>query len=149
MTLTFSDHVRKLPKGRQAMMRRLRSHIRQHLPSGYVERFDQRMLMYEIPLKMYASTYNRRPLMLAALASHSSVVTLYLMAVYGDKALEKWFREAYAASGKTLKMGKSCVHFRALDDIPFEVIDRAIAKVPVRRYIEIYERARKGTRSGK
>jgi hypothetical protein len=145
MTPAFAEYLSTLPAEMQAMMRALRSHVRKHLPAGYVERFEHGMLTYEIPLTTYPKTYNGRPLMLAALASQQSYVTLYLMAVYGDKTLEKWFREAYAASGKTLRMGKSCVHFRKLEEIPFEVVERAIAKVPVEAYIKMYERARQGT----
>ena len=144
-----SEYLRKLPSERQAMMRSLRDHIRRNLPVGYVERFERGVFTYEVPLKTYRKTYNGRPLVLAALASQQSYVTLYLMAVYGDKALETWFRQAYAASGKKLQMGKSCVHFRKLEDIAFDVVSRAIGKVPVRTYIKIYERARKRTRSGK
>ncbi len=131
------------------MMRRLRSRIRESLPKGYVEHFNSGMLTYQIPLERYPNTYNGRPLWVAGLASQRGYVTLYLMAVYGDKSLEKWFREAYAASGRSLRMGKSCVHFRTLDEIPFELVGEAIAKVPIPKFIQIYERARRRTRSGK
>ena len=100
MPPTASEYLAQLPKDRQAMMRSLRDRIRRNLPAGYVERFEHGVFTYEIPLKTYPKTYNGRPLVLAALASQQSYVTLYLMAVYGDKALEKWFREAYAASGE-------------------------------------------------
>jgi hypothetical protein len=126
------------------MVRRLRGEILKNLPRGYVERLDSALLVYEIPLRTYPKTYNGKPLCVAALASQKSYVTVYLMAVYGDKMLEAWFRKIYAASGKTLRMGKSCVHFRSMEDIPSGVIGKAIAKVPVKRYIEVYERARRG-----
>ena len=124
------------------MLRALRTTIRMNLPPGYAERFDQGLLTYEIPLENYPTTHNGRPLRLAALASHQTFVTLYLMAVYGDKALAQWFRKAYARSGKLLRMGKSCVHLRKMHDIPFDVIGRAIAAVPAAAYIKIYEKAR-------
>jgi len=69
-------------------------------------------------------------------------VTPYLMAVYGDKDTEEWFRQRYALSGKKLNMGKSCVHFKTPADVPVEVISEAIAKVPVQEYIEMYKAAR-------
>jgi hypothetical protein len=144
MTLTFPAYLSNLPPHQQVMMRGLRNRIRRNLPRGYVERFDQRMLAYEIPLKTYQDTYNGQPLRLASLAAQRSYVSLYLMAVYGDPALEMWFREAYGASGKKLRMGKCCIRFREIKDIPFEVIDEAIARVPVKRYIQLYERAKQG-----
>ena len=146
MTSGAAEFVSGLPRDRQKIVRRLRAEILKNLPSGYVERVALGMLVYVIPLSVYPKTYNGRPLLVAALASHKSFVTLYLMAVYGDKALEAWFHKAYAATGKKLRMGKSCVHFRALEEIPAGVIGKAIAKVPMKRYIEIYERAQRGRR---
>ncbi|MFH1184304.1 MAG: DUF1801 domain-containing protein [Chloroflexota bacterium] len=131
-----------LPSDRGFILRDLRKAILKNLPAGYVERFEGGMILYEIPLASYPNTYNRRPLMLAGLASQKSYVTLYLMAVYGDKSTEKWFKQAYAVSGKKLNMGKSCVHFKSREDIPADVIGQAIAQVPVDKYIEIYETAR-------
>jgi hypothetical protein len=125
-------------------MHALRAAILESLPAGYQERFEKGMISYEVPLTTFSGTYNGRPLLLAALASQKSFVTLYLMAVYGDRDTEAWFRKAYAASGKKLNMGKSCVHFKTDEDVPLEVIRKAVARVSVKQYIEIYEAARKG-----
>ena len=137
-----------LPKDRRHMMEALRGVILGSLPAGYVERFDSGVFAYEIPLTTYPRTYNNRPLLVAALVSQKSFVTLYLMAVYGDKDLKAWFEASYAASGKKLSMGKSCIHFKRPEDVPLPVIGEAIAKVPPERYIEIYEAAR-GVRTGR
>ena len=139
--------MRALPEHRREMIRALRRVILGNLPSGYVERFAQGRFIYEIPLKTYPQTYNGRPLCLAMLAVQRDFVSLYLMAVYGNQALARRFREAYERSGKTLRMGKSCVRFRNLDDIPFDVVGAAIGAVPVARFIQIYEGARRGSRS--
>jgi hypothetical protein len=144
-----ADYINVLPTERRAMLRCLRREIRKNLPPGYVERFDGRMISYEIPLKRYPKTYNGRPLCVAALAAQKSFVTVYLMAVYGDRRLEEWFRETYAASGKILHMGKSCVHFGKAEDIPLGVIGEAIRRVPVKHYIQMYESAKHGPRSSK
>jgi hypothetical protein len=132
-----------LPGDRGFILRDLQKAILRNLPAGYVERLEGGMILYEIPLTTYPNTYNGRPLMLAGLAAQKSYVTLYLMAVYGDKATEKWFRRAYTATGKNLNMGKSCVHFKSRQDIPADVIGQAIARVPVDKYIEMYETARR------
>ena len=137
-------YLRSLPGEEHAILQALRSTIRKHLPRGYAERFDHGTLAYEIPLTRYPRTYNGRPLSVASIVSRPRFVTLYLMAVYGDAELAHWFRTAYAASGKHLRMGKSCVHFYKAEDIPMDVIGRVIAAVPVARYLEIYERARSG-----
>ncbi|HET6845634.1 MAG TPA: DUF1801 domain-containing protein, partial [Anaerolineales bacterium] len=111
------EYLQTLTADRRAIIRTLRNEVKNNLPPGYVETFDGRRFSYEIPLTSYPNTYNGRPLCLAALASQQSYVTLYLMAVYGDQELAQWFRELYSGSGKTLRMGKSCVHFRKLEDI--------------------------------
>jgi hypothetical protein len=132
-----------LPGDRARILRELRKTILYSLPAGFTEQFEQGLLRYVIPLSTYAKTYNGQPLLLAAVASQKSFVTLYLMAVYGDAKLEAWFKDAYARSGKRLDMGRSCVHFRKADDIPHGVIGQAIAKVSVKQYVRIYEAARR------
>jgi hypothetical protein len=67
-------------------------------------------------------------------------MAIYFMNIYGHKETEAWFRQAYKASGKKLDMGKSCVRFKKLEDLPLEVIGQAVAKTPVKNYIEYYEK---------
>jgi hypothetical protein len=69
-------------------------------------------------------------------------MALYLMPVYGDAKLATWFRAAYRASGKKLDMGKSCVRFKTLDELPLDVIGEAVSRVPVDAYIAAYEASR-------
>ncbi|HEY5983798.1 MAG TPA: DUF1801 domain-containing protein [Anaerolineales bacterium] len=135
-------YLRTLPVERSAVLAKLRRIVLDHLGEGYVARFDGLMFNYEIPLARYPRTYYRRPLLMAALAAQKSFVTLYLMAVNGDRAMEKWFTRAYAATGKKLNTGKSCVHFKAITDIPEDVVGKAISAVSVDKYIEVYEQAR-------
>ncbi len=85
---------------------------------------------------------HKQPLGLAALANQKNYMSLYLNTVYGDPDTERWFRKRFAASGKKLDMGKSCVRFRKLDDLPLDVIAETIARTPVDRYIERYEAVR-------
>jgi hypothetical protein len=138
----FQKYLTGQPDERARILSELRKTILHNLPTGFAERFERGILGYVVPLSEYPATYNGQPLLLAALASQKAFVTLYLMAVYGDAKLEKWFKDAYAHSGKRLDMGKSCVHFRNADDIPHDVIGAAIARVGVREYIRIYEAAR-------
>ena len=81
--------------------------------------------------------------MLAALVSQKNYISLYLMTVYGDKTTEKWFRESYKTSGKKLDMGKSCVRFKELEDMPLELIGETVRRCSVEKFIERYERTRK------
>jgi hypothetical protein len=68
-------------------------------------------------------------------------MAIYLMNVYGDPATKKWFRKAWQESGKGLDMGKSCVRFKKLEDVPLDVIGQVIARTPVKNYIAAVEKA--------
>lgn len=81
--------------------------------------------------------------MYAALASQKRHMAVYLMNIYGNGETEVWFTEAYRASGKKLDMGKSCVRFKTLDDLPVELVGQATARTSAAEYIQIYEDSRK------
>lgn len=139
---TVEDYLQTLPPERREAMRRVREVILKNLPDGYVETMNWGMISYEIPLESYPDTYNKQPLAMAALAAQKNYMSLYLMSVYGHKETEKWFKERYKASGKKLDMGKSCVHFKKLDDLPLDLIGETISRCTVEKYIQNYERAR-------
>jgi hypothetical protein len=102
------------------------------------------MIGYHVPHSLYPAGYHcnpAQPLPFVSLASQKNHMALYLMCLYSDPQHEAWFREAWAASGKKLDMGKSCIRFKNLDAVPLEVIGQAVRRVPVRRFIEHYEAA--------
>lgn len=140
---TAEEYLNGLPEDRRAAIKVVRQAILDNLPDGYQEMVDFGMLAYVIPLETYPETYNGHPLMYAALASHKRHIAVYLMNIYGDTETERWFTEAYRASGKKLDMGKSCVRFKKLDDLPVELIGRAIARTSAAEYIQLYEDSRR------
>jgi hypothetical protein len=105
------------------------------------------MIGWYVPLDRFPDTYNGQPLGLAGLANQKHYMSLYLNSVYGDRETESWFRERFAASGKRLDMGKSCVRFRALDDLPLDVIGETIARVDLEHYLAHYLKARGSSRA--
>jgi hypothetical protein len=139
---TVEEYLAEQPEERRAVLSAVRDVVVRSLPAGYVERMNWGMISYEIPLERYPDTYNHQPLSYAALAAQKSHFALYLMGIYGDAGQGKWFREAFAKAGKTLDMGKSCVRFRSLDDLPLDVIGQAIAAITPEQYIAVYERGR-------
>jgi hypothetical protein len=145
---TVKEYLASLSAERRQAVAALRSLILDNLPAGYEEVMLWGMICYVIPLARYPMTYNGQPLGLAALASQKNYMSLYLMAVYGNKGTEKWFKAEYTRSGKKLNMGKSCLRFKTLDDLPLELIGRCIARVSVEAYIESYEKV-KGKPAGK
>jgi len=136
---TPDAYLASLPPERRQALTALRDVIRANLPAGYEEGMGYGMIGYYVPLERFPDTYNGQPLSLAGIASQKRYMSLYLNTVYGDPETDRWFRERYAASGKKLDMGKSCVRFRKLDDVPLDLIGETIARTPVDRYIERYE----------
>ena len=139
---TVEEYLAELAPDRREAINAVRKVILDNLPSGYEEIMQFGMIGYVIPLERYPVTYNKQALQYAALASQKHYMSVYLMSVYSDSDSEQWFAEQYRASGKKLDMGKSCVRFKKLDDLPLDLIGRAIARTPVDEYIEVYEAAR-------
>jgi uncharacterized protein YdhG (YjbR/CyaY superfamily) len=143
---TVDAYLAGLPAERREAMAEVRRVLLEHLPPGYEETIQYGMISYVVPRSRLARTYNGLPLAIASLASQKNYMSLYLMAVYGDPLTAAWFSRRFAESGKKLDMGKSCVRFRAVDELPLDVIGEAIARVPVDRYVALYEASRRSRR---
>src|SRR3989344_5122804 len=140
---TVEQYLKELPQERREAISAVRKVILKNLPKGYEECMMFGMIGYAIPLSKYPNTYNNQPLGIAALASQKNYMSIYLMNVYGNKETEKWFKDAYKKSGKKLDMGKSCVHFKKLDDLPLDVIGKTITLTSVDELIKVYEKSRR------
>ena len=140
---TVEEYLQELAPDRREDIQSVRELVLDNLPPGYVETMNWGMITYEIPLDRYPKTYNSQPLMYAALASQKRYMSLYLMCVYSHQESRTWFEERYRASGKKLNMGKSCVRFRRVEDLPLDVIAETIAGTSVEDYIKFYEASRK------
>jgi Domain of unknown function (DU1801) len=141
---TVGEYLEELPAESRAVVSRVREVIVKHLPEGYAESMRWGMISYEVPLERYSNTYNKQPLAYAALAAQKNYFALYLMGAYQGADAEARLREEFARAGKKLDMGKSCIRFRKLEDLPLEVIGRAVASTTPAEFIRRHEAARKG-----
>lgn len=139
---TVEAYLGELPPDRREAIARVRDVVRANLPDGYQESMAFGMIGWGIPLSTYPDTYNGQPLAYAALASQKNNMTLYLMGAYMDPRQREQLEQAYAQSGKRLDMGKSCLHFKRVDDLPLDLIGRLIGSMTPARYIELMEAAR-------
>lgn len=139
---TVGEYLGELPDDRSEAISVVRATVLDNLPRGYVEAMGSGMIVYEIPLGTVPDIYNGRPLMHAALASQKNHMAVYLMGIYADESTNATFLKAYKASGKRLDMGKSCVRFKKLDDLPLGVIGDVIAAHNVEQFAELYRRSR-------
>ena len=147
---TVADYLASLPPDRRAALERIREVILANLDSGYEEGLSHGMIGYTVPKSVYPPGYHTDPkqgLPFVSLASQKNYMSLYLMGLYvggTDAPLARWFHEAWAKTGKKLDMGKSCIRFKKLDDLPLDVIGEAIRRQPARTYIEQYTKALRG-----
>jgi hypothetical protein len=145
--VSVDDLLAKQSPDRRDALSRVRDVILRHLPSGYEESVSRGMITYAVPLARYPDTYNGQPLWYCAVAPQKNYLSLYLMPAYGSKALAQRLRDGFRAAGRKLDMGKSCIRFRAADDLALDVIGSIIAAVPVDKWVEIARAARAGTKS--
>jgi Domain of unknown function (DU1801) len=139
---TVGAYLEELPAERRAVISAVRDTILRHLPDGYVESMNWGMISYEVPWARFSETGNGQPLSYAALAAQKNYYAVYLMNVYQGSYGEGRLKAGFAKAGKKLDMGKSCVRFRGLDDLPLDVIGEAIASTPVDEHIRVFETAR-------
>lgn len=139
---TVDAYLAELPDADRDTLAAVRKVIKKHLPKGYEERMNWGVISYEIPLSRYPGTYNKQPLTYAALAKQKNYFAVYLMGVYASEAEAQRFRDEYRQTGKKLDMGKSCIRFKKLEDLPLELIGKTVASVDPDEFIARYEKAR-------
>lgn len=149
---TVDEYLEALPEERRDAISAVRQVILDNLPTGLVETMSYGMICYEVPLETYPTTYNGKPLVYAGLASQKRHMAVYLTAVYGSQTLRERFEEEYRATGKRLDMGKSCVRFTKLENLPLDVVGRAVGAVTLEQFLAFYDqlasmRTSKKTRS--
>ncbi len=142
---TVDAYLAALPDDRRAALQSVRQTILDHLPNGYEEGIQYGIIGYFVPHSLYPAGYHcdpKQPLPFAQLASQKRHMALYLFCIYMDEALKNWFADAWRATGKRLDMGAGCVRFRTLDDVPLDLVGKAIARMPVEDFIARYDATR-------
>lgn len=140
--VTPEDYLTSLPEDRRKIISSVRDVILENLPAGFQENMNWGMLSYEIPLETYPNTYNGQPLWTACLAAQKQYNAIYLFAVYQDANALQQLLDGYAKMGIKPDIGKSCIRFKRLDQLPLAVIGELISDVSVEGLIRIYEQAR-------
>lgn len=138
---TVTEYLASLPEDRRRAMKAVRTVIRANLPKGLVEAMNWGMIVYEVPLKTCPETYNGQPLAYAALASQKHYMSVYVMGIYGSEDLRADFEQSYRASGKRMDVGKACVRFRTLDDLPLDVVANAIRALTIDEFVAMHDQS--------
>jgi hypothetical protein len=145
---SVESYLSSLPPERRAVVGAVRDVVVRNLPVGYRESMEYGMIAYAVPLERFPDTYNGQPLCYAGLAVQKNHYSLYLMCAYGSASEAQVLKDAFVAAGKKLDMGKACVRFRSLDDLPLAAIGSFVARTPPEKYIAYYQSARAKTKSG-
>ena len=140
---TVGEYLQELPEDRRGVVSRVREVILKNLPQGYKETMNWGMIAYEVPLDRYPDTYNQQPLMYMALAAQKNHYAVYSSGVYMNPLGESWLKSEFEKAGMKLDMGKSCIRFRRLENVPLDVIGKVAATQSVSEFIRSYEESRK------
>ncbi len=133
---TIKEYLTEMPDDRREAIKNVRKTILANLPEGYEEALNWGMITYQVPLEVYPDTYNKKPLMYAALANQKNHMAVYLTGIYMDEDLYQGFEEKYRSTGKRYDVGKSCVRFRKLEDLPLELIGESIGAISMEDFIQ-------------
>lgn len=140
---TPEAYLEELPPERASLVARLRDLVNANIPDGYVERMRWGMISWEVPLERYPDTYNGQPLLYAALAAQKNYTALYLTCVQASEERTERLKAQWAATGRKLDMGKSCLRFKRPGDVAEDVLAQALRSVPLDRFIAEYEAGRR------
>ncbi len=147
----IESYIQKLPDDKKAIIEKLRNHIRKNLPAGFEETISYGMISYVVPHSLYPDGYHCNPvepLPFISIGVSKKGISIYHMGVYAEENLLKWFQEEFKkVSNSKLNMGKSCIRFSKMEEIPFELIGKLVSKISVQDWINLYEsRFRKNKR---
>lgn len=141
---SVEDYLDKIPEERKPYMDRLRNVILENLPKGFKEDLTYGMIGYVVPHAIYPAGYHcdpKLPLPFLSIASQKNFIGFYHMGIYADKELYDWFVGEYYKHAKyKLDMGKSCIRFKRMDDIPYDLLGELVRKMTAEDWIDLYEK---------
>ncbi len=141
------DYISQVPEERQNTLKKLRQTIKDNLPKGFEEGIQYGMIGYYVPHSIYPDGYHcapEVPLPFMSFASQKNSINLYHSGIYANPELYQWFVDEYPKHNTTkLDMGKSCVRFKKIEALPYELIAELCRKMTVEEWIDIYESALK------
>ena len=140
---SINDYLNEIPEERKTAFLKLRETILINLPEGFVEEMSYGMIGYIVPHSVYPKGYHcnpKLPLPFINLASQKNFIALYHMGIYANPELLDWFVAEFSKySNQKLKMEKSCIRFKKMAQIPFDLIVEKIKKISVKEWISCYE----------
>ncbi|SMO38106.1 protein of unknown function (DU1801) [Saccharicrinis carchari] len=141
---TPEEYIAQIPEERKKAMQQLRCVILNTLPEGFEEGITYGMIGYYVPHSIYPDGYHCEPalpLPFMSIASQKNSINIYHSGIYADNALSDWFVSEYKKrSNKKLDRGKSCIRFKKIEEIPYDLIGELCTKITVAQWIDLYEK---------
>ncbi len=141
---TVEEYLQQLPLERREALEAVRGVILKNLDQDYEEQMQYGMIGYAVPHRVFPQGYHcdpQQPLPFAGLASQKNYMSLYLMCLYESGELHDWFLAEWKKTGKKLDLGKCCLRFKRLEDLPLALIGKLIKKVPAKKFVKYYQEA--------
>ncbi|MED6334812.1 MAG: DUF1801 domain-containing protein [Planctomycetota bacterium] len=141
---TIEQYLAALPGDRRVAIEAIRKVIKKNLDKRFEEGMQYGMPAYFLPHSEYPDGYHcdpRQPLPFAAVGSQKNHLGLYLFCIYCDEQDKDRFAAEWVKSGKKLDMGKSCVRVKGIEDVPLDVLGRAIKRATAKKFVAAYEAA--------
>lgn len=142
---TVEEYLSQVSEDKAAAIKKLHATIKKNLPKGFTDCISYGMIGYVVPHSIYPKGYHcdpKLPLQFAGLAAQKNFIAFYHMGMYANPKLFQWFVDEYPKHSKAkLDMGKSCVRFKKMDDIPYALIGELVSKTSVTDWITTYEAA--------
>ena len=141
--VSIEEYLAKIPEERQEVFTQLREQVLANIPNGFNEELSYGQIGYVVPHSIYPNGYHcdpKLPLPFMNIASQKNFIALYHSGIYAANELLEWFRNEYPRYCKSkLDMGKSCIRFKKVEEIPFDLIAQLTNKMSCEEWIEIYE----------
>jgi uncharacterized protein YdhG (YjbR/CyaY superfamily) len=143
--MEVAEYIENIDSEKKEAFSKLRETIINNLPKGFEETIIYNMIGYVVPHKTYPDGYHcdpKLPLPFIQIAAQKNCIVIYHMGIYADVSLLNWFVSEYPKHSNTkLDMGKSCIRFKKVNDIPFDLIAELISKMNVKQWIKLYKEA--------
>lgn len=142
--MTIQDYIDNISEDKKEAFLKLQKTIQDNIPTGFKETISYKMIGFVVPKEIYPAGYHcdpTLPLPFISIAAQKNFIALYHMGIYANPKLLAWFEKEYPKYVKTkLDMGKSCIRFKKMNNIPYELIGELVRKMSVEDWVEIYER---------
>ena len=139
----IQEYKKNIPEARKEVFDKLINTVRKNIPKGFLEELSYGLPSWIVPFSLYPKGYHcspNLPLPFVSIASQKNFIVLYHMGIYATPELLNWFVKEYPKHSKRkLDMGKSCIRFKKMDDIPFELIGDLMKKMNPKEWIKKYE----------